>query len=65
MPMGDVGVVPGLLMIARLVVFGRFAMMCGGLFMMFSGLKMMFRSVMSHSGGASQPAVYTLNLRIR
>jgi hypothetical protein len=51
--MGDVGVVPGLLVIARLMVFGRFAMMRGGVFMMFGGLQMMFRSVMSHSGGAS------------
>ncbi len=50
MPMGDVGVVPGLLMIARLVVFGRFAMMCGGVFVMLGGLQVMFRSVMSHGG---------------
>lgn len=65
MSVGDVGVVPGLLVIARLVVLGRFAMMRGGVFVMFSGLQMMFRSVMSHGGGASQPAVYPRNLRIR
>jgi hypothetical protein len=63
--MGDVGVVPGLLVIARVVVFGRFAMMCGGVFVMFGGLQMMFRSVMSHSWWCLQPAVYLCNLRIR
>jgi hypothetical protein len=52
MSVGDVGVVPGLLVIARFVVFGRFPVMCGRLFMMMRGLMMMFRSLMSHGRGA-------------
>ena len=48
----DVGVVPGLFVIARFVVFGRFPVMCGRLFMMMRGLVMVFRSLMSHGRGA-------------
>jgi hypothetical protein len=48
----DMGVVPGLFVIARFVVFGRFPVMCGRLFMMMRGLVMVFRSLMSHGRGA-------------
>jgi hypothetical protein len=52
MSLCDVGVVPGLFVIARFVVFGRFPVMCGRLFMMMRGLVMVFRSLMSHGRGA-------------
>ena len=45
---GDVGVVRGLLVIARLMVFGRFPVMFGRVLMMLRRLEMMFRSLMSH-----------------
>ena len=48
MAVGDMGVVPGLLMIARFVMLGRFPMMGGCLFMMLRGLVVMFCSMVSH-----------------
>jgi len=48
MAVGDVGVVPGLLVIAGFVMPGRFPMMGGGLFMMLRGLVVMFCSMVSH-----------------
>ncbi len=48
MSVGDMGVVTGFFVIARFVVFGRFAMMYGRLFVVLRGLMVMFRSVVSH-----------------
>lgn len=48
MSVRDMGVMPGLLMIARLMVFGGFAVMFGRLFVMLGGLMMMLCSLVSH-----------------
>jgi hypothetical protein len=50
MSVSDVGVVPGFLVIARLVVFGRFQVMFGSVFVVFRGFAMMFRAFVSHGG---------------
>jgi hypothetical protein len=44
--MGDVGVMPALFVIARQMVLGRFAMMFGGLLVMFGRPGVMLRSFM-------------------
>jgi len=45
---GDVGVMRGLLVIARVMVLGRFPVMFGRVFMMLRRLEMMFCSLVSH-----------------
>ena len=50
---GDVGVVPGLLVIARFVMVCRFPVMFGGVLMMLRRFVMMLCSLVSHWGGAS------------
>jgi hypothetical protein len=47
-PVGDVGVVGGLLVIARLMMRCRFPVMFGRVLMMLRRLEMMFRSLVSH-----------------
>jgi hypothetical protein len=56
--MRHMGVVPGLLMIARLVMLGRFSMVFGSLFVMLRSFMVMLRSFVSHG-------VYRRNLRIQ
>jgi hypothetical protein len=48
MSVGDMGVVPGFLVIARIVMLGRFPVMPGRMFVMLRRLVVMFRSCMSH-----------------
>ncbi len=49
----DVGMVPGLDVVAGFMMFSGFAVMLGGMFMMLGGLKMMRCAlVIIHSGGA-------------
>ena len=54
---GHMGVVSGLLVIARLVVFGRFPVMSGRVFMMIRGLAEGF-AIAAPSRPASDPARY-------
>ncbi len=49
----DMGVMPGLLMIARLVMLGRFPMVSRSLFVMLGSFMVMLRSFVSHGGDAS------------
>jgi hypothetical protein len=50
MAVGDVGMVAGLLVVARFVVLCRFPVMFGRVFMMLCRLVMMFRTFVSHGG---------------
>jgi hypothetical protein len=47
-PVGDMGVMRGLLVIARVMVLGRFPVMFGRVLMMLRRLEMMFCSLVSH-----------------
>lgn len=49
----DVGVVRALLMIPCIVVLGRFAVMFGGVLVMFRRFGVVFRSLVSHGRDAS------------
>jgi hypothetical protein len=48
MTMGDVGMMPGLLMVSASVVLSRFFVMTGRMFMVLGRFRVMFRALLAH-----------------